>query len=359
MGRKKKGLEIGHTYKSLKDMCSILKLEYKDGTNSKIALSKKIESEYKLEKQGKEYLVLERYNTPKEIKDKRKETKGNFTGKGKYGTLMDSLLIDWLYENDEPEINISFTELFLQNDEIINIPLFLTGYKNLLNSGYENYAKQFNINKKDLVNIYGEKMYLITSKCLEIALNRLQKQEIISWTKEIMVKYYVENNEIADEHLIAEIKQAEKEVYEETELTPFHRRNPKVNKKFKNKVYKKLAKHQISSYWNVYSIVKLDIDKIYEIENVDEIRIELTNKFTESILVSLLKKKYKFKKEMALGKARIEERLAFKNQEEDISRLSGLLFIDYKKDYYDFWGEIADNQNEEVEDEEIDFSLLF
>ena len=81
MGRKKKGLEVGFKYDNLKAMCSVLKLEYKDGSDSKNALLKKIESEYKIEKQGKGYLILERYDIPKEIPDKRKETKGNFTGK--------------------------------------------------------------------------------------------------------------------------------------------------------------------------------------------------------------------------------------------------------------------------------------
>ena len=359
MGRKKKGLEVGNTYKSLKEIFDILKLEYSKSADSRKAKLKKIESEYKLERKGNSYTVLERYDTPKEIPDKRKETKGNFTGKGKYDTLMDSLIIDWLNEykyNKELEVNIAFTQLFLQDDELINIPLLSPMYKELLNHGYENFAKKFNIKKKDLVNIYSEKLYLIISKCLETALNRLQRQEIITWNKEINIKYYSGDDVLADEDLKLEIKQAEQKIYEETKLTPFHRRNPKVNKEFKNKVYRKLGKHQISSYWNVYSIEILDDEKLMEIDNTDEIIKDLTLRFHESIFISLLKKKYKFKKEMALGKPRIEERLAFVQQEEDIIKLSGLLLINYTKDYNDFLNETMSDGEEEQEE---DLSWLF
>ena len=88
-------LEVGKKYKDLKAMCEVLNLEYKDGTNCRKALLKQIEIEYKLEKQGRGYLILEKYTESKGIEDKRKN---NRTGKGKYGTLMDSLLIEYLQD---------------------------------------------------------------------------------------------------------------------------------------------------------------------------------------------------------------------------------------------------------------------
>ena len=96
MGRKKKGLEVGFKYDNLKAMCNVLKLKYKNGSSSRNATLKRIESEYKLERIGNSYTVLERYDTPKEIPDKRKETKGNFTGKRKIFT---NLLIEKENEN--------------------------------------------------------------------------------------------------------------------------------------------------------------------------------------------------------------------------------------------------------------------
>ena len=63
-------LEIGSTYKSLKDMCDILDYEYSKSANSRKATLKKIESEYKLERKGNSYTVLERYEIKLEILDK-------------------------------------------------------------------------------------------------------------------------------------------------------------------------------------------------------------------------------------------------------------------------------------------------
>ena len=108
MGRKKKGLEVGNTYKSLKDICNTLKLKYKDGSSSKNALLKKIESEYKIEIKDNSYTVLERFDIPKEIPDKRKETKGNNLGKRK---IFNNLLIE-----KENEDRIGVYKIVLDNN---------------------------------------------------------------------------------------------------------------------------------------------------------------------------------------------------------------------------------------------------
>ena len=108
MGRKKKGLEVGFKYDNLKAMCNVLKLKYKNGSSSRNATLKRIESEYKLERIGNSYTVLERYDTPKEIPDKRKETKGNFTGKRKIFT---NLLIE-----KENEDRIGVYKIVLDNN---------------------------------------------------------------------------------------------------------------------------------------------------------------------------------------------------------------------------------------------------
>jgi len=347
-------LEIGSTYKSLKDMCDILDYEYSKSANSRKATLKKIESEYKLERKGNSYTVLERYEIKLEILDKRKETKGNNSSRGKYDTLMDNLIIDWLYRFDEIEIHISFNEIFTQDKENKNdnIPIYSIDYKDLLNNGYEEFAKELSI-RKDLVNMYREKMYLITSKCFETSLERLHKQNILNCKKNIMVKYYAEENEIADKHLIAEIKQAEKEVYEKMDITSFQRVNPNINKKFKRGVCKKLARYKISSYWNVYSIKILDEDKLMEIENIDEIRIELVNRFVNSIRDSLYNKKYdNIYDDVALGKKRENERYnPFKDYTKEMTELSNILFIDYDKSDIDVEDEEWDKQIEREEKE--------
>ena len=79
-------LEVGKKYKDLKEMCEVLKLEYKDSTNSRKSLLKEIKSIYQLEKQGRGYLVLNKYEQRKITKnenDRRKNNGRNNTRKRK------------------------------------------------------------------------------------------------------------------------------------------------------------------------------------------------------------------------------------------------------------------------------------
>ena len=350
-------LEVGFTYKSLKDICDVLELKYSKSADSRKATLKKIECHYKLERKGNKYTVLEQYNTPKEKEDKRKSNGGAHNSK--YDLLMDNLLINWMYEFCEENINISFSELFMENKEITNIPLLTEEYKKFLNMGHEKYGKEKNI-RKDLIDVYSEKLRKIIGTCLEIALNRLQKQEIISWEKETMVKYYVgEEFEIADEDLKEEIKQAETEVYEEQGITPFQRKNPRINQTFKNSVCNKLEQYSISSYWKVYSINIINDEKIIQIDNVDVIKKDLTSRFTESIHKTLFNKKYSNKKDNensfnVIGKSKtVYEWHPFHDTDslENIYLLDDYFFTDNVKK--DIWDDLlTDDEEEDNEDEE-------
>ena len=340
-------LEVGKKYKDLKVMCEVLNLEYKDGANCRNALLKQIETKYKLEKQGRGYLILEKYTEFKEIENKRKN---NRTGKGKYKTLMDSLLIEYLQDViniNEYEHNFSFNELFLQNDELINIPIFSSGYKDLIDS-YEEIAMKLDMKDK-LLDIYREKSYITVKQCLESALTRLKKQEIINWRKCTKVKYYSGDIFIADEDLELEIKNAEQEVEQETGIEFFKRRNPVINKAFKIKVCKKIT--SLSSYWKVYDIEILDDEKLakFEIDNIDEIRKELVGIFGISIRHALVKHKYKFIKEVAIGIPRIEIIFPFKDEIWNVNKLNNMFLFDHNKDDSDIT--IEKFEEEEIEKE--------
>ena len=330
-------LEVGKKYKDLKVMCEVLDFEYFDSTNSRKATLREIESHYKLEKQGRGYIVLEKYDTPIIIKNNNDGRINNGGGirNTKYDKLMDDLIIDWLHRKNEAEFNISFNEIFTQDKENNNknIPLFSDEYANLMNIGHEEFSKEIAI-RKDLVDMFREKMYMISSKCFETSLGRLQKQNIIILSKETMIKYYGDMTEIADEDLLEEINLAEQETYETMEITSFKRRNPNVNKKFKREVCKILSQHRISSYWKVYNIEILEEDKIISIENVDKIKIELVNRFVNSIRDSLYNKKYDEIDDtpIAIGEKRESEKYnPFMNNTEDMVKLSNILFIDYDK----------------------------
>lgn len=339
-------LEVGSTYKSLKDMCNVLGKKYSKSANSRKAILKEIECSYRLEREGNKYTVIEIYKQKKGKVDGRINNGGGIRNT-KYDTLMDDLLINYLYIKNLESLDITFNELFGQNEDIENnIPLLTNDYKNLLSIGYEQFANEIAI-RKDLVDIYTEKLRKIISKCLETTLNRLQKQNILTWQKNIMVKKYDLELEIADENLVDEIKQKEQEVYEELNITYFQRKNSAINKRFKREVYKKLTHHYVASYWNVYSIEVMDEDKIIEIENTDEIKKELSNRFMKSIHMSLINKTYGNKVESTggIGKIRTNVHNPFDNMEsiENMNKLDRIFFVDYKeKDDMDIMIEILE-----------------
>ena len=345
-------LEVGITYKNLKDMCDILDKKYSKSANSRNAILKDIECNYKLERNGNKYTVLEKYDMPKEKPDKRVNNGGLRNSKlVKYDTLTDDLIVNYLYEEDIEEVNVTFNQLFGQDKDMKNnIPLLTGNYKDLLSIGYEEFSKEVSI-RKDLVDIYVEKLRKILSKCLETTLDRLQRQEIITWQKNIMVKKYDLETNIAEEELVLEIKLREKEVYEELNITPFQRKNLIINKRFKREVYKKLTHYYVSSYWNVYSIEILDEDKIIQIENVDEIKKDLTARFIKSIRQSLLNKKYNNKskiKNISIGEVKLYEYHPFDSFEslESINELDKYFFVDYQyKDSIDIMNELFDEEN--------------
>lgn len=69
-------LEVGKYYKNIRELCTKTGLEYKDSSDSRKAIIKEIERYYLLEKQGRGYLVKEKYNIPKEKIDNRKNNGG-------------------------------------------------------------------------------------------------------------------------------------------------------------------------------------------------------------------------------------------------------------------------------------------
>lgn len=270
----KKNLEIGKTYPSVKAMCEILEMIYKDSTDSRKANLKEIECHYQLEKQGRKYKVLLEYNTPKEKIDKRKNNGGHVTTT-KYGTLLDQLFLDWLVdESINGNAITTRNQLFIEENGIINIPLFREGYKEFLQMGYEEFAKKQDMSK-GLVLTYSQKVRKITETSLETVLNRLQRKNVVKWQKNIMVKYFIGETEIADEELEAEIIEAEHNTYENLNMKPFERVNPKMNKKFMNAVCSNF--NDISSYWKVYNIDILNDEVVANSLLEDQQRIDMTN----------------------------------------------------------------------------------
>ena len=258
-----------------------MEIEYKDNNNGRKAIVKQIERYYLLERQGNKYKVIEEYDTPKEKLDGRKNNGGRVTTT-KYDTLLDTLFLDWLAsEKGGNESNGYYAittrnQLFVEENGVINIPIFREGYKDLQKMGYEEFSKKHDMSK-GLVLTYSQKIKKITETHLEIVLNRLQRGNVIKWQKNIMVKLYsTHESEIADEELENEIIEAERTTYEELKIKPFHRVNPKVNKKFITTVCKSF--NDLSSYWRIYNIDILNNEVVENSLLKDEQLIEITNK---------------------------------------------------------------------------------
>ena len=280
-------------------MCEICEMVYKDSTDSRKANLKEIEIYYQLEKQGRKYKVITEYDTPKEKVDKRKNNGGHVTTT-KYGILLDQLFLDWLAsESINNNVITTRNQLFVEENGVINISIFREGYKDLLQIGYKKFAKKHDMSK-GLVLVYSQKIRKITETHLEIVLNRLQKQDVIRWQKNIMVKHYSsDETEIADEELQKEIEDAERATYDELGIIPFQRVNPEVNKHFIRTVCKNF--NDLSSYWRVYDIDILDDEVIENSLLEDQQRIELTNKliilYINSTIEAVKNKKSKTKED--------------------------------------------------------------
>lgn len=248
-------LKEGQEIKNYKKLCEIFGVEAKGG-NGKIAHKKELQRYCTFHTQGQKYIIDEVYETPKE-KDDGRVNNGGHIAHTIYEDLMDNLILDLL--SKEQIDSLSFHELF---QDII--PLFKQEYSVLQKEGYEYYAKR-NGMSKGLVLTYSQKLKEIVTKCFETSLNRLERNGIIIWSKDIMINDALKGEILVykDSDIYHTIKGFENIVLEEMGITHYNRTNPKVNKKFKKKVCKilydenKLEIYPIS-YWNVYTIELID-----------------------------------------------------------------------------------------------------
>lgn len=270
-------LKAGNIIKNYIELCELLDVKPTKSKGREYHI-KEFERYCNYHKAGQKFIIDEVYDTPIEKTDGRKNNGGHI-GNTTYEDLMDKLLINMLY--DMGDIDITFNELFS-----CNIPLFTKNYKELLENGYKDFAQKHKMSK-GLVLTYQQKIRNIVVKCFETALNRLQKNGVITWRKNIKFTNSQLEQDFADEQLTKDIKDAENLIYEEMNITHFDRINPKINKKFKTKVCKQLD--NVISYWNVYSIEILD-ENIQETEDdLDELII----RFVKSVHKAVSNKKCK------------------------------------------------------------------
>ena len=243
---------------------TILNEEPKKG-NSKVKQMKQIESLYKVEQKGRKYILIEKYNEPKEIIDNRQES---------YISLIENLILNLCYnESYQPSFDGSVK---------ISMGRIARGV-GLFNANFSACKRMLGKTSKYLgTNIDTTKEYFDTversaSGKIETALKNLDKKATISWNKVIMVaeieefsqfshrekesgkteiyKSTMENHRKATDEEIDFIRDSRKEAYilynvKDAKQAKFSSKAKEINDNIKTR----LLKRNISYYYYAYEI---------------------------------------------------------------------------------------------------------
>jgi hypothetical protein len=169
-------IKQGQIFKSYRDLCRFIGCEPKKNSKGKTYHLKDLARYFAWENEGNKFIITEVYPEPKPKVDGRKNNGGNYNNK--YDNLMDQLILDFLLEYKNVEMPLS---------EIIeNLNFFQNNYYKIAES-YRAFAENNNLSA-GLVSSYYLKCRDTVRGCLETALNRLQRQGILTWMKKIYLK---------------------------------------------------------------------------------------------------------------------------------------------------------------------------
>lgn len=243
---------------------TILNEEPKKG-NSKVKQMKQIESLYKVEQKGRKYILVEKYEEPKEIIDNRQES---------YISLIENLILNLCYnESYQPSFDGSIK---------VSMGRIARGV-GLFNTNFSACKRMLGKTSKYLgTNIDTTKEYFDTversaSGKIETALKNLDKKATISWNKVIMIaeveefsqfsyrekesgeveiyKSTMENHRKATDEEIDFIRDSRKEAYiqygvKDAKQAKFSSKAKEINDNIKTR----LLKRNISYYYYAYEI---------------------------------------------------------------------------------------------------------
>lgn len=279
-------LQTGQVFKNYKELCGKLNEPVKTGKSKQIQLLD-FERYFTYHKDGNKFIIDEVFPEPLPKIDNRVNNGGNNT---KYDTLMDDIVIDILL-NEECEISASFTDMFRKY-----IPLITEEYTDGKIHGFKYLVKKHDMSI-GLINTYSNKIKDMINGSFVTALNRLQRQGLLTWSKKFVVLKSRDGQDYATEEEVEMIIKAEQETYESMEIKSYMRINPDVNKEFRAKVISELQEidDDIFNYWKVFHIIA--DDKIETIEPVTPDIKELTNRYINSIHEKILNYEMKSKKD--------------------------------------------------------------
>lgn len=248
------------------------------------------------------FVIKEIYTEPKEKIDNRGKSEGSRANNDIYGKHIDKILIDYLQQtyNNGKYIIYTTNSVLAQMVGIINQNYRVANNK-------KSKFKQFMINKEG--KITNTAMYNVFNKINEIkrkpiiaSLNRLQKQNLISYQLNYMI-YFENATRCANISESEIILQCEEKALEHMKITD--RKKLMTNDKLKNEFYEivnKLSAQEINDCDGIYQgfkiWVKQNINDVEQIENVEELKSELNEQIIRKVKDKMIKNKIKVEKDV-------------------------------------------------------------
>lgn len=172
---KVQNLRKGQILKNYGELCEVLEVKRKTG-NSKKAQMKELQRYVDLEKKGYKLIIKEKYNKPK----RKIETRGGANNTVGYLENIEKLILDLLVKDgNKGTVFISKSQLLLALDMINRNYSSCKQRKTKL-------AKYMNIDQSNVDEWY-ESTNGMLERNINSALNRLEKQFLIFWSREITV----------------------------------------------------------------------------------------------------------------------------------------------------------------------------
>lgn len=287
------GIKAGQIFKSQKELCEAIGIEYKDSTNSRRAQEKEFNRRFKWHREGRKIIIDEVYAEIKEKIDGRGKSQGSRNNyKGIYAEYIDILLLQYLQKE---ELKLKDTcKIYTTNNKIAeNTGIVNCNYRTAL----EYQAKFYNTVKDEFnikTNIYCMKDVFRNTKTkireiVKASLDRLQKSEKLEYEPCYFVYIPHTTRPPKDEEMEA-ITKAEIETMEEMKIE--HKKqidnNEKLSKEFNTKVLEKvrISFDYIELIYKGY-IIALWED--FELKSENEI-MELMKELNDLVIKSLKEK---------------------------------------------------------------------
>lgn len=301
------GIKAGQVFKSQRELCEVIGVEYKDSTNSRRACEKEFDRRFKWHKEGRKIIIDEVYPEIKEKIENRGKSEGSRNNyKGIYAEYIDALLLQYL-QNEENKLKDT-CKIYTTNNKIAEAAGVVNhNYRTAYNERkkfYNTVKEDFNIRTNTCC--MKDVFYWMKSKVREIvkaSLDRLQKAELLEYESCYFIyAAYISRVPVEDE--MEAIIIAEEETMKE--LGVEHKKqidnNYELSKEFNRKVLLKVQEDfdYIESIFKGYTISLWEDFELKSDTEIKELKKKLNSLVSNSLKEKPEKIQEKTKKEEGL-----------------------------------------------------------